>query len=149
MPVIMKKVIFLSLVVALVIASCTQEKESPIEGTWQLISGKDVTPDTVYNYPVSINGKYMKIIDKRYFSTVWQDTTINKSDGSYAGFNGGTYTFENGIYTEEEMYFILPSNIGSNPAFKAEIKNDTLVLTYIFKKAADGYFSIEKWKRLE
>jgi hypothetical protein len=145
----MKKAICLSLIIAMIIGSCTQEKKSPIEGAWQLISGKDVTPDTVYNFPVSINGKHMKIIGKRYFSTIWQDTTINKSDWWSDGFNGGTYTFVDGIYTEEEMYFITPSNIGSKPSFKAEIKNDTLVLTYIFKQAADGYSSVEKWKRLE
>jgi hypothetical protein len=144
----MKKTIFLILTVAFIVGGCTQEKKSPIEGAWKLISGKSVTPDTVMNYPVSINGNHIKIIGKKYFTTIWQDTTI-KSDWWSDGFNGGTYTFVDGIYTEDEMYFITPGNIGSKPAFKAEIKNDTLVLTYIFKKAADGYSNIEKWKRLE
>ena len=91
----------------------------------------------------------MKIIGKKYFSTVWQDTTINKSDFWCAGFNGGTYTFENGVYTETEMYFNLPSNIGSKVAFKAEFENDTLVLTYIPQGETDIYSNTEKWKRLE
>jgi hypothetical protein len=145
----MKKVIFLGLVIALIIGSCAQENKSPIEGAWQMISGIYTTPDTVIKYPVNINAKHMKIISERYFSTVWQDTTIDKSDWWYAGFNGGTYTFADGIYTEEEMYFMSPPNIGSKPAFKAEIKNDTLVLTYIFEKPKDGYSNVEKWKRLE
>ena len=139
----------LSMIILIIIGSCTQEKKSPIEGCWQLISGKAMTQDTVMNYPVSIHGYHMKIIGKKYFSTVWQDTTINKSDFCYAGFNGGTYTFENGVYTETEMYFNLPSNIGSKVAFKAEFENDTLVLTYIPQGATDIYTNTEKWKRLE
>ncbi|MCX6334759.1 MAG: hypothetical protein NT092_10735 [Bacteroidia bacterium] len=141
----MKKSVFLSLIIALIIGSCSQEKNSPIEGAWKLISGNYTTPDTVENYPLSSNN--MKIIDKKYFSTIWQDTTMDKSNWWSSGFNGGTYTIENGVYTEYLLYFSLPSNIGNKAAFKAEIKNDTLILTYIFKKA--GYSNVEKWKRLE
>lgn len=145
----MKKIVFLGLIVSLIL-SCTQQKvKSPIEGAWQLISGNETTPDTVINYPFSNKGSFMKIIGEKYFATVWQDSIINKSDWLYSGFNGGTYTFVNGIYTEEENYFSLPANIGSKPAFKAEIKNDTLVMTYISEKPAEGYSSIEKWKRLK
>jgi hypothetical protein len=145
----MKKVFFLSLFIVLIIGNCAQEKKSPIVGAWQMISGTYTTPDTVINFPVSNNAKHMKIIGEKYFSTVWQDTTIDKSDWWYAGFNGGTYTFADGIYTEEEIYFMSPSNIGTKPAFKAEIKNDTLVLTYIFEKPRDGYSNVEKWQRLK
>jgi hypothetical protein len=146
----MKKNLFLSLIISLIIVSCSQQEvKSPIEGAWKLISGNQTTPDTVMNYPLSNNGIFMKIIGKKYYSTVWQDTTINKSDWLFAGFNGGTYTFENGIYTETAEYFSIPSLIGSKAPFKAEIKNDTLVITYIPEKATEGNSSIEKWKRLE
>ncbi len=146
----MKKIIFLSLIISLIIVSCIQQEvKSPIEGSWKLLSGNETTPDTAINYPISTNGKFMKIISKKYYSTVWQDTTINKFIWCYAGFNGGTYTFENGVYTETATYFSLLPNIGSKVAFKVEIKNDTLVMTYIPEKATAGYSSIEKWKRLE
>jgi hypothetical protein len=145
----MKKIIFLSLIFSLIIGSCTQEKKSPIEGSWKLVSANYTTPDTVINYPFSNNGNHMKIINKIYFSTIWQDTTINKSMWGYAGFNGGTYTFENGVYTETLMYFSIPANIGSEASFKAEIKNDTLVLIDIPKKPRDGFSNVEKWKRLK
>jgi hypothetical protein len=146
----MKKIILLSLIISLIIGSCTQQEvKSPIEGAWQLISGNETTPDTVMNYPFSTNGSFMKIIGEKYYSTVWQDTTINKSDWLFAGFNGGTYTFEKGVYSETAAYFSLRSNIGSKVAFKVEINNDTLVMTYIPEKATKGYSSTEKWKRLK
>lgn len=145
----MKKNLFIGMIILLIIINCTQEKKSPVEGSWKLLSGKYATPDSVMNYPLSNNAHYMKIIGKKYFSTTWQDTTFNKSSFYYAGFNGGTYTFENGIYTETEMCFSSPSNIGIKVAFKAEINNDTLVLTNIPEKEAAGYSFIEKWKRLE
>ena len=47
------------------------------------------------------------------------------------------------------MYFNFLSSIGNKVAFKAEFKNDTLVLTYIPKGLTDRTTSIEKWKRLE
>jgi hypothetical protein len=145
----MKRAIFLSLIIAFIIGSCTQEKNPAIEGSWKLLSGNYTTPDTVINYPLSNSGNHMKIIGKKYFSTIWQDTIINKSDWWYAGFNGGTYTFENGVYTETLMYFNNISSIGGKAAFKAEFKNDTLVLTGITENATDRYSYIEKWKRLE
>jgi hypothetical protein len=146
----MKKILFLSLIISLIIISCTQQVvNSSIQGAWRLISGNETTPDTSINYPLSTNGRFMKIIGKEYYSTVWQDTTINKSNWLYGGFNGGTYTFENEVYTETATYFSLLPNIGSKVAFKAEIKNDTLVITYIPEKAMVGYSSTEKWKRLE
>ena len=33
----MKRVIFLSLIILLIIGSCIQEKKSPIEGAWKLV----------------------------------------------------------------------------------------------------------------
>ena len=143
----MKRSIFLCLIIALIIGSCAQEKKSPIEGAWRLVYGNYTTPDTVMNYPLSSNN--MKIIDDKYFSTIWQDTVMDKSNWWSAGFNGGTYTFVNGVYTENLMYFSIPSNIGGKASFNAEIRNDTLVLTYVFETAKKGYSNVEKWKRLE
>jgi hypothetical protein len=91
----------------------------------------------------------MKIIGKKYFSTTFQDTTRDKSDWYYAGFNGGTYTFENGVYTETLTCFSSPAMIGRKLAFKTEFKNDTLVITYIPEKSTEGLSFVEKWKRLD
>jgi len=93
----MKKIIFFSMVISLIILSCAQqEAKSPLEGTWQLINGKGLLPDTTIIYP-GINGKHWKIITKSHFATIYQDTTSDKFLTN--GFNGGTYTFISGIYT--------------------------------------------------
>ena len=145
----MKKITFLSLIIALIIGSCTQGKRSPIEGAWQNVYGKVVSKDTIINYLSTLKDHYMKIIGKKYFTTIWQDTIINKTNWWYSGFNGGTYTFQNGIYTEQELYFSIPSNIGNKVAFKAEIKDDTLILTGIPLKGYENVTYVEKLKRLK
>jgi hypothetical protein len=150
----MKRILFLSLAAALLIAGCHHEKTfpvetSPIAGAWQLVSGNYITPDTLANFPVTANGHHMKIIGEKYFSTIWQDTTICKSDVWYSGFNGGTYTFKNEVYTETELYFYPISGIGNIWSAKVEIKGDTMVLTYIPADPDSKASSVEVWKRLE
>ncbi len=147
----MKRVIFLSVILLFIIGRCTQQEvKSPLEGAWQLISGTYITPDTVMNYPVSINGKNIKMVGGKYFATIWQDTTIDKSNWWSAGFNGGTYTIVDGVYTETETHFSNLSRIGSKPSFNLEIKNDTAILTAILPPdTPSGYSNVEKWKRLE
>jgi hypothetical protein len=145
-----KKSFFIVLGISLIIGSCThQEVKSPIEGAWNLISGDETSPDTTIHYQRSTNSHYMKIIGEKYFSTTWQDTTRDKSDFYYSGFNGGTYTFVNGVYTETLKCFSNPAYIGRKLAFKTEIKNDTLVITYIPEKSTEGLSFVEKWKRLD
>lgn len=149
-PIAMKKILFASLIIPLIIISCSQpEVKSSIEGSWALVSGKYITPDTVINYPLTSNGNHMKIIGKKYFSTIWQDTTVRNPDWLSSGFNGGDYSFENGVYTENLQYFSLLPNIGGKVTFKADLQNDTLQLTSIPTSDADKYSNIEKWRRLK
>ena len=147
----MKRILVLCMIISSIILSCSQQEvKSPIEGTWQMISGTYITPDTVINYPESTNGKHIKMVGKTYFSTIWQDTTIDKSNMWYGGFNGGTYTFANGVYTETETHFSLLSNIGSKPSFNIEFNSDTAVFTAILTPdTPSGYSNVEKWKRIE
>jgi hypothetical protein len=144
----MKAILFVCLFSFLLFTNCVKQGKNPLEGSWRLVSGTVETQDTAFSYPLS--SKNMKIIGKKYFSTIWQDTTLDKSNWWSAGFNGGTYTFENGVYTEDLMYFSIPSAIGSKASFKAEINSDTLVLTNIRKEVTnEKYLNVEIWKRLE
>ena len=66
----MKKIILLSLIISLIIGSCTQQEvKSPIEGTWQLINGKYLLSDTTFNYP-GANGNHCKIMTKSHFAAI-------------------------------------------------------------------------------
>ena len=130
-------------------ASCQQKTDSPIEGAWQLISARTVIQDTVIFAPASVNSNHMKIIGEKYFSTIWQDTTLNESNIWYAGFNGGTYTFKNEVYTESLEYFNILSSIGGTFSAKVEFTGDTMVLTYLPEDPNSKFSSVEKWKRLK
>jgi hypothetical protein len=145
----MKNFIFLNLIISLIIGSCAQEKRSPIEGSWKLISGKLTTSRSVMIYPLSEHGNHLKMIGDGYFTTIWQDTYIDKSVWMSSGFNGGTYTFENGVYTETISHFADTTFIGYKTAYKAEIKNDTLTISFPTDKEVSEHTSVEKWKRLK
>ena len=127
------------------LVSCAVEKRNPIEGAWQLVEGKNVSADSTEVYPASLSGKSMKIIGKTHFATVTQDTT-----SSSTGFNGGSYTFENDIYTEHLTYFSLVDAIGISASYKVKIEGDIL---FMVPSTADGeeqeLGTFEEWKRLE
>ncbi|MEF8845383.1 MAG: hypothetical protein V5A59_07890 [Bacteroidales bacterium] len=86
----------------------------------------------------------MKIIGKNHFSTVWQDTSTQ----GYSGFNGGTYSFNNGLYIEHIDYS--ERGIVGRAIFKVNFKADTMIFTPATEDGTEKeYGSFEKWKRLE
>lgn len=130
----MKKTLYLILIVASIMGSCAKNNQSnrpAIEGTWKTIYGSIIDKDTSIIYPASIKDHYIKMIGEKYFTTIWQDTSLDKDNYWYTGFNGGTYTFENGVYTETELYFNDVTSIGQQVSFKTEFMGDTLILNYI------------------
>ena len=60
----MKKVIFLSLFLLLIIGSCTQEEKLPTEGTWQMVYHKGAK----LTYPGEITGSGIKMWTKDCFA---------------------------------------------------------------------------------
>jgi hypothetical protein len=150
----MKKIIFLSLVTSLIIGSCTQQEvKSPIEGTWQLVNGQGVWSDSTgmktFEYPGNKNGNHWKIITKAHFATIYQDTTL--TGFLTTGFNGGIYTFKNGIYTENFTHSSMTNRqLGTKLFFKAKIEGDKLVISPCSedgKEMKAGNF--EEYKRLD
>jgi len=126
----MKKVIYLSLIIVLIIGSCTQEKKSPIIGAWQVISWQRIADDTLmWKLGVDYTGTEMKIWSGNYFNFVGRyvrnrDTTIIDNYG------GGTYKLD-GIHCEESyLYFGERSLVGTSQRLLMEIKNDTLIQTW-------------------
>lgn len=121
--------------------ACTQKSENPIQGTWQLIEGKYIAPDTNLQYH---KNKHMKIIGKNHFATVWRDTSTQ----GYSGFNGGIYSFNNGLYIEHIDYS--ERGIGGRAVFKVNFRADTMIFTPATKEGkVKEYGSFEKWEKLE
>ena len=145
----MKKIIFLSLIISLIIGSCIEEKKSPIEGTWQVVQVLYISGDTITNaFPGIYTGGQMKMWSKNHFVFVGiakVDTTI------YDLYGGGTYTLNGDKYEENIIYHSDKPLV--NTKFKAllEIRNDTLIQ----KNSTDDnwklpkQYNIEKYVRAE
>ena len=104
-----------------------------------------MTSEDTIKYPGE-NATHMKIIGKTHFATIWQDP----NDESYEGFNGGTYTFEKGIYTENHKFYSVNSSIGSITHCKVKIEKDRFFMESIAEEGKKPDFSLyEVWKRAE
>jgi hypothetical protein len=142
----MKRTVLFSLIIALLIVSCTQEKKSPIEGGWQLVFGNwgsDTSfPDQITGIDVKMwaNGNFV-------FAGKYQIDTIKEE-----GFGWGRYRFVEGIHYEEDIIFHpTESYIGQTVRMLLEIRNDTLIQQWPADenwKLAEKH-NIEKYVRLK
>jgi hypothetical protein len=147
----MKKVIFLSLVIVLIIGGCAQEKKSPIEGIWKLTYGKwyNWNPgDTLtYQFPGNMAIYHVKIFSKGNFTFVGHYSLDTLTHDNYGG---GTYTLEGDRY-EENVLYAGKSIVNRKIRMIQEIKNDTIIQKWPADenwKLAEKY-SIEKYIRLK
>jgi hypothetical protein len=118
----MKRTVFLSLIIALITGSCTQEKKSPIEGNWQLVYAKFTSTDKTF--PAEVKGGQIKTWANGYFTFVGHfevDTIIADNYGA------GTYKFEGNRCEAMRLYHSSKSMVGKTGRWLIEIKNDTLI----------------------
>ncbi len=143
----MKRFIYAPVAAMLIALLCsTSQVNNSLEGTWILVKGIIITAQDTIKYPATKNAVHMKIIGKTHFATLWQDP----NDENYAGFNGGTYTFENGIYTENLQFNIDRANIGWKARFKVKLEKDMFYMESIVEEGETPEFTIqEKWKRAD
>ena len=128
----MKKLVFISLIIAGLILSCTQQEKakSPIEGAWQVVSWQHIAGDTLMmEMGVDYTGTEIKIWSGNYFNFVGcytrlQDTTIVDNYG------GGTYKLDGTHCEESYLYFGAKSMVGTSQKLLLEIRNDTLIQTW-------------------
>ena len=132
----MKKTIFLSLIVAMIIGSCTQEKKSSIEGAWQLVYAKNRTMEETF--PAQISGEQVKMFINGHITWVGQfkfptDTSLIYDYGL------GTYTLDGNKFSENIAIHGQKSAVGSKNMIM-EIRNDTLIQLW----PADENFNLEE-----
>lgn len=122
----MKKVIFLSLIILLIIGSCTQQQQvvkSPLDGAWDLISYEQRHGDTtIMQLGKDFIGTEMKIWSGKYFNYVGQ---YKMADSTMNNYGGGTFTLIGNRYDEIKTYPTL-----STVKLLLEIKNDTITQTW-------------------
>ena len=142
----MKKILFLGLIISLLIANCTQEKSSPIEGTWKMVYARYDTMKPTF--PAQITGSDIKIWGKNYFVSVGRlkvDTTV------FNAYVGGKYTLDGNRYVEDIMFHAIKEQVGQKARMLLEIKNDTLSYRWPADEnlKLSGKFSVEKFVRAE
>ena len=124
----MKTIILLSLIILVSFNSSCQQEKSPIEGTWEMVSGKWTLADsTIFEYPGNIKDLgQLFMYSKNYFIFCgrFRPDTVTMDN-----YGGGTYQFDENKYEETILYFPNPDNIGIKLAFELVIKNDTLIKT--------------------
>jgi hypothetical protein len=142
----MKKKIFLSLIITLIIGSCCREKESPIEGAWNLVYGSWTSmPDKTY--PAQIGGGQVKMYTEKHFSHIGQfklDTIVDNH-------GCGSYTLDGNKFEEKIIYRHGGTDQGKMKKLLVDVLNDTLVLRWPVDdtwKLAEK-FNTEKYVRLE
>ncbi len=104
----------------------TEKMLSPIFGTWQLITVETIegTDTTFQDYTMDIKG--IKMFNDTYFSFFQHD--LNQGIDSSAVFvsGGGTYSLEDGLYTENVEYCSVRVYEGKSFKFQVSISGDTL-----------------------
>lgn len=121
----MKKIIFLSLVIALIIGSCTQETRTPIEGAWQMVyatSGENTFPNDITGSGIKVwTQDCVAFVGKFQIDTVMLDH-----------FGWGKYRCIEGNKYEEDivLHNIAPQNEGKTVRLLIDIRNDTLIQRY-------------------
>jgi hypothetical protein len=143
----MKKLILFPVVAALFLLICsTRTAQDTLEGTWILVKGTIVTPEDTIQLPATEDAVHMKIIGKTHFATIWQDPNVE----GYEGFNGGTYTYENGIYTENIQFNIENGSIGWSIRFKVTLEKNRFFMESVDDEGNKPEFKIsEEWKRVD
>jgi hypothetical protein len=124
----MKASFLCCLMIAMIIGGCKQEQPSKLEGAWNLVYLKSVAADTVqYKIPGDYTISDFKMWSKDHFSFVgiYKKDTISKN-----AYGGGTYTLDGNRYTENIIYHVDNTIVGTTAKMIIEIKNDTLYQTW-------------------
>lgn len=137
--------------IGIAFGSCVEKKQTPIIGTWKLISGTTIekSDTTVVDYTKDIS--FIKVINDTHFAFLRHD--LNKGKDSTAAFSagGGRYELEGDKYKESLEYCSDRAWEGNDFEFTVTISNDTLIQSGIEKVESAGInrINIEKYIRVQ
>ena len=153
----------MGLLLALLV-NCAGERESKLEGVWELVSAKYTSPDTTI-VTTPTDWKQIKVITKSHFVFVGQEPVRGKFRGIptdaellaaartfFAG--GGTYTLVGDTYTENLQFFFNPNYVGHSVPYKCQMEGDRWIQSGIYPAKSIGLKEhdmelYEVWKRIE
>ncbi len=121
----MRLVPLLFFILLLVTTECTQAQSNPLVGTWEMVSQRNIYPDTTIDRGRYLGPSY-KILNDTHFA-FGRQTIINGivDDDVYAG--GGRYSFDgDSTYIEYVEYHESAPTVGLTIEFTAKLVGDTL-----------------------
>lgn len=146
-----KRVLYLLAIVA-TLANCNSKKsesDSPIIGTWELVSATTTEKDSTFS-TFDPSHKMIKIINPTHFSFLNHKLNVSKDSSHAFTAGGGKYTLVDSTYTENLDYFTDKNWEGNKFEFVVKISGDTLIQKGIEKveKLGIDHIIIEKYKRV-
>jgi len=142
-----------TLVIACVLSACEYKAkpDSPIAGTWQLLSHTETTKgvSTVTDYTKDL--KMIKIINQTHFAFLVHSVNTAKDSSNNFDAGGGSYTLDGNKYTEHLDYYKDKNWEGKSFDFTIRVKGDTLIqkgLEKVEKENIDRVI-IEKYVRMQ
>lgn len=150
MPLFMKRVILFVLIFCAIIGSCTQEKKSPNEGVWKVVSWERTVGDSIsWKLPGNFTGSETKIVSNNHFLWVGR----YKRDSTYLdNYGGGTCSLDGNHLEESIQYSASQSDVGSKVKLIWELKNDTATQTWPCDEnwqINKNHLNIQKWVRIK
>lgn len=146
----MKKFLLLSLVIPLLLISCTQEKSSPMEGAWKLAYEYEVKGDqSTLIFPGVSQGSEIKM----WSGDRWALVGVFVEDSIFTdNFGGGKFTLEGTNYQEIVAYHSAKQYLGQTVKLFLEIEGDTLTQIWPVDEQGEpvkSHYYMEKWVRFE
>ena len=118
---------------------CFSQNQSPLVGTWKLVSGKMTRNDSTQNYdPSRLNS--LKIVTPTHFAVFGQNP-----DGTFSHAAAGTIQITPTNYTEKLSHGNMLSWIGKEVKFTYTVKSDT----WQVKGGVDSTTFEETWTRVK
>jgi hypothetical protein len=133
--------------------SCTNQPATSIRlnGTWQLLSGTEITKGVAVVTDYTKGQKMIKIVNDSYFAFLKHDLGSPKDSSNHFDAGGGSYTLNGDQYIEHLDYYSDRNWEGKPFTFTVSIDKDTLVQRGIEKVENEGIEReiIEKYIRVK
>ncbi len=146
----MNRKLLLSLIIPLLLGSCTREKVSPMEGAWKLAYEYEVKGDQkTLLFPGISRGSEIKMWSGDRWALVgvfMEDSTITDN------FGGGKFTLDGSNYQEIVEYHSAKEYLGQTVKLWLEIQGDTLTQIWPVDEQGEpvrSHYYMEKWVRFE
>lgn len=128
----------------------TKKTDSPLIGTWELVSATTIEKDSSFS-TFDPTHKMIKIINPTHFAFLNHAISPKDSASNEFSGGGGKYTLVDSVYTEHLDYYVDKAWENHTFEFVVDIKGDTLTQKGVEKldKLGIDRIIIEKYKRVK